>query len=96
MISVERTNRPSPRHAPPSHVASRTMAKIGPLGAADLPAVIRLDARLTGRRKAAYWKALFETFVTPHGSAARVGLAARDGTRLTGYLLGDVRAFEFG
>ncbi len=69
---------------------------ISPLRANDLAAVIRLDARLTGRRKPAYWKALFQEFVAPGRSSSRVGLAARAGARLSGYLLGEVRAFEFG
>jgi ribosomal protein S18 acetylase RimI-like enzyme len=72
------------------------VANITPLRLADLNAVVRLDAQLTGRRKPAYWKARFREFVAPGRSASRVGLAARDGTRLSGYLLGDVRAFEFG
>ena len=61
---------------------------------ADLAAVVRLDARLTGRRKPAYWKTVFREFVAP--GRARVGLAASDGAHLHGYLLGEVRAFEFG
>jgi len=69
---------------------------IGPLRLADLAAVARLDARLTGRRKPAYWKTVFADFVAPGHTASRVGLAARDGNRLSGYLLGEVRAFEFG
>lgn len=69
---------------------------IGPLRPADLSSVIRLDSRLTGRYKAAYWKGIFREFVVRGRSATRVGLAARDGQRLTGYLLGEVRAFEFG
>jgi ribosomal protein S18 acetylase RimI-like enzyme len=70
--------------------------EVGPLTASDLAAVIRLDARLTGRRKAAYWKARFDEFVAPGHVPGRVGLAARVGGRLCGYLLGEVRAFEFG
>jgi ribosomal protein S18 acetylase RimI-like enzyme len=69
---------------------------IGPLRVADLAAVIRLDARLTGRRKPAYWKVVFKEFVATGRSSAGVGLAARDGAQLCGYLLGEVRAFEFG
>ncbi len=72
------------------------MFTIGPLRTADLPAVVRLDARLTGRRKPAYWKSAFGSFVPPRRSAGRVGLAARQGDTLCGYLLGEVRAFEFG
>jgi ribosomal protein S18 acetylase RimI-like enzyme len=69
---------------------------IGPLRPADVAAVVRLDARLTGRRKPAYWKTVFREFVTTGRSSSRVGLAARDGERLCGYLMGEVRAFEFG
>ena len=69
---------------------------IGPLCPADLAGVIRLDARLTGRRKPTYWKTVFREFVATSRSSSRVGLAARDGARLCGYLLGEVRAFEFG
>jgi ribosomal protein S18 acetylase RimI-like enzyme len=63
---------------------------------ADLAAVIRLDARLTGRRKPAYWKTVFREFVAPGRVRGRVGLAASDGAHLHGYLLGQVRTFEFG
>lgn len=72
------------------------MPAIAPLRPADLPAVVRLDAELTGRRKPAYWKTVFGEFVGRGHGATRVGIAARDGARLTGYLLGEVRAFEFG
>jgi ribosomal protein S18 acetylase RimI-like enzyme len=71
-------------------------AQISPLRPGDLAAVVRLDAKLTGRRKLAYWRSAFRDFVTTERSHVRVGLAARDGRRLVGYLLGDVRAFEFG
>lgn len=69
---------------------------ISPLRADDLAAVVRLDARLTGRRKPSYWKAVFGEFLSPARGLVRVGLAAREGRQLSGYLLGEVRAFEFG
>jgi ribosomal protein S18 acetylase RimI-like enzyme len=72
------------------------MTTIRPLRRADLAAVIRLDAELTGRRKPTYWRTVFDQFVTPAPAASHVGLAARDGAHLVGYLLGEVRAFEFG
>jgi ribosomal protein S18 acetylase RimI-like enzyme len=61
----------------------------------DLPAVVRLDARHTGRRKLAYWTAVFDDFLGRGRPKSKVGLAADCGG-FTGYLLGEVRAFEFG
>lgn len=72
------------------------MLTIGPLRATDLNAVVSLDALLTERRKPAYWKKAFAEFVTPRRRIDRVGLGARLDRALAGYLLGDVRAFEFG
>lgn len=69
---------------------------IGPLRLSDLPAVVRLDAKLTGRRKPAYWTKVFGDFVSAPRGSTRVGLAAREDVGLSGYLLGEVRAFEFG
>lgn len=69
---------------------------ISPLRPTDLAAVVRLDAKLTGRRKPAYWKTVFADFVSPARGSTRVGLAARADGQLAGYLLGEVRAFEFG
>lgn len=69
---------------------------IGPLHPTDLASVVRLDSRLTGRDKTVYWKRIFREFVARGRSASRVGLAARDSQRLAGYLVGEVRAFEFG
>jgi ribosomal protein S18 acetylase RimI-like enzyme len=76
--------------------AAESAIAIEALRASDVNAVVRLDALLTGRRKPAYWKAAFAEFVTPGGASERVGLAARRGGTLAGYLLGEVRAFEFG
>jgi ribosomal protein S18 acetylase RimI-like enzyme len=61
----------------------------------DLGEVVRLDALHTKREKAAYWAEVFRRFVGgPPGR--RVGLAAEQQGVLVGYLLGEVRAFEFG
>ncbi|MGE0455070.1 MAG: N-acetyltransferase family protein [Vicinamibacteria bacterium] len=64
--------------------------------ARDLPALVRLDAHHTGTRKAAYWRRVLGEFLRPRERRGRVGLAAEIGGELAGYLLGEVRAFEFG
>lgn len=65
------------------------------LRAADLAEVVRIDALLTGTRKRAYWQDVFARFLR-QGRPPRIGLAAASRGALAGYLLGEVRAFEFG
>jgi len=62
----------------------------------DLDAVVRLDALHTGRAETGAVRAAFEAFLARRGSRSAVGLAAERDGRLVGYLLGEVRAFEFG
>ena len=71
--------------------------RIRPLSRADLAGATRIDAHHTGARKPGYWKRVFAEFLG-RGAAGRVrvGLAAELDGRLAGYLLGEVRAFEFG
>jgi ribosomal protein S18 acetylase RimI-like enzyme len=58
--------------------------------------VIRIDALHTGERKPDYWKDIFERFLDARRSRECVGLAVEDEGSMIGYLLGEVRAFEFG
>jgi ribosomal protein S18 acetylase RimI-like enzyme len=69
---------------------------IRPLIKRDLSAVSRLDARLTGERKTPYWRDVFCRYVNASNSTPLVGLAAEHEGKLVGYLLGEVRAVEFG
>jgi ribosomal protein S18 acetylase RimI-like enzyme len=62
----------------------------------DLEAVARIDAHHTGRSKRAYWRRVLGEYLAADARPRRVGLAAEEGGRLLGYLLGEVRAFEFG
>jgi len=70
--------------------------RVRSLRARDLGEVVRIDALHTGARKQAYWRAVLERFLKPSGKAIRIGLAADAPRGLAGYLLGEVRAFEFG
>ena len=63
---------------------------------ADLDEVVRIDALHTGERQAEYWQRVLGDFLGGESGRVRVGLAATRGGRLVGYLLGEVRAFEFG
>ncbi len=75
---------------------SAAATRIRPLSPRDLPAVTRIDAHHTGARKPAYWKRVLGEFLRPGTRRARVGLAAEADGALAGYVLGEVRAFEFG
>ena len=71
-------------------------AQIRDLLMEDMADVVRIDADHTGIPKPAYWTGIFESFVEGSPRGARVGLGAEADGRLAGYLLGEVRAFEFG
>ena len=64
------------------------------LRAEHLADVVRIDAQHTGESKPDYWEVVFGRFLDARRD--RVGLAVEDGERAIGYLLGEVRAFEFG
>jgi len=66
------------------------------LQAGHLEDVVRIDALHTGEPKPGYWKNVFERFLDARDGSKCVGLAAEDGGDTIGYLLGEVRAFEFG
>jgi ribosomal protein S18 acetylase RimI-like enzyme len=62
---------------------------------ADLPAIVALDRRITGVAKAGYWQWALAHYAG--GPAERIFLVAEndDGT-LAGFIIGEVRAWEFG
>ena len=62
----------------------------------DLEDVVRIDALHTGRRNADYWAGVFRDFLGSGDGRLRIGLAADGQDGMVGYLLGEVRAFEFG
>jgi GNAT superfamily N-acetyltransferase len=70
--------------------------KVCDLRVEHLDDVIRIDAQHTGEQKRDYWKNVFRRFLDTRRNGDRVGLVAEDEERMIGYLLGEVRAFEFG
>ncbi|HXH27935.1 MAG TPA: GNAT family N-acetyltransferase, partial [Candidatus Polarisedimenticolia bacterium] len=71
--------------------------RVRDLVAGDLDAVVRIDALHTGEAKPDYWRRVFAGIRGLQKDAPpRVGLAAEEGGALVGYLVGEVRAFEFG
>jgi ribosomal protein S18 acetylase RimI-like enzyme len=60
----------------------------------DLPTVVALDAEETGIAKVAYWKDRIERYVGRHPERFFL-VAERNGT-MVGFIVGEVRAWEFG
>ncbi len=74
--------------------AASTEVRVRPARAADLASVVALDAENTGIPKAAYWADRFDWYVGRHPERFFL-VAERDGTML-GFIVGEVRAWEFG
>jgi ribosomal protein S18 acetylase RimI-like enzyme len=70
---------------------------VRPLTPADVDRVCAIDALHTGVAKPDYWRRVFADFLSAESHrGAKVGLATTAAGDVAGYLLGEVRAFEFG
>ncbi|GEO81370.1 hypothetical protein ROR02_15010 [Pararhodospirillum oryzae] len=67
---------------------------IRPATPADIEAVTRLDAEITTVFKSDYWRDLFDRY--GEGQVGRHFLVATTGETLAGFIIGEVRAWEFG
>ena len=70
------------------------LKKIRRARAADLPQIVEIDARITGLRKPPYWAGILRRY--GGRSAERFFLVSHDGRRVLGYIVGEVRDWEFG
>ena len=68
---------------------------IRPATAADVPGVIALDGEVTGLLKPDYWHDMFERYGMPRAET-RYFLVAEHAGRVDGFIVGEVRAWEFG
>jgi ribosomal protein S18 acetylase RimI-like enzyme len=68
--------------------------RIRPARAPDLPAVVALDAENTGIAKGPYWKDRFDWYAGRQPDRFFL-VAERDG-EVVGFIVGEVRAWEFG
>jgi len=65
--------------------------------AADIDAVVALDAEITGTEKAAYWADVFERYAGSGQRSESYFLVAKSGEEpLAGFVVGEIRAWEFG
>lgn len=68
---------------------------IRPAIATDAPAIVALDKEVTGLAKPEYWKGMFELYGAQRQQQVFF-LVAEDQGRLEGFVIGEVRAWEFG
>jgi GNAT superfamily N-acetyltransferase len=68
--------------------------RVRPLKPRDHSAVVALDAENTGIAKPRYWRDLFAEY--GRRRAARFFLVAEDDAGLVGFVVGEIRAWEFG
>ena len=61
----------------------------------DLDAVIALDELDLKDEKTAYWRGVFDHYVSG-GKKDRLFLVAENGVEVVGFIIGEVRAWEFG
>lgn len=77
-----------------NHRAAQDKLRVRGVQGADLPQVIDIDAGITGLRKPEYWAEILRRY---GGSRRqRFFLVADAGERIEGYVIGDVRDWEFG
>ena len=69
--------------------------RVRPVQPGDLAQVVDIDAEVTGLRKRAYWKDVLDRYGRP-GSAQSFFLVAAEGPKVLGYVVGEVRDWEFG
>jgi ribosomal protein S18 acetylase RimI-like enzyme len=67
---------------------------VRPAQPGDLAAIVALDAQNSGLEKAGYWKERFAWFAGGHRD--RYFLVAERGAETVGFIVGEVRAWEFG
>ena len=68
---------------------------VRPVRRADLDRVIAIDAIVTGLRKQDYWRAIYRRYGTGADDARHFLVAEADG-RVVGFVIGEVRDWEFG
>ena len=68
---------------------------IRPVRRGDLDAIVAIDATVTGLEKRPYWQSLFRRY-GGHADAARQFLVAAADGAVVGFVIGEVRDWEFG
>jgi GNAT superfamily N-acetyltransferase len=69
--------------------------RVRPVDAADLGQIISIDTEVTGLEKTDYWYELFHRYGAGR-TRQKLFLVAESGTGIEGFIIGEVRDWEFG
>jgi ribosomal protein S18 acetylase RimI-like enzyme len=82
---------------PPDSSSDAATVAVRPARRGDLEQVIAIDAAVTGLEKRDYWRGVFRRYGGgATGDQPRQFLVAAAGNRVVGYVIGEVRDWEFG
>ena len=95
---------PPPTTEPARRRPTRAAADVGSLNAievravrrTDLEEVVALDAKVTGIEKRGYWQRIYRRYGISVGGDQRHFLVAVANDRVVGFMIGEVRDWEFG
>ena len=79
----------------PAKPAAADAVAVRPVRRGDLDQVIALDATVTGLEKQSYWRAVYRRYGSGE-QRQRHFLVAALGRRIVGFVIGEVRDWEFG
>ena len=79
----------------PGAAAAAAAPQVRAVRQGDLPEVIALDATVTGLHKADYWQRIYRRYGVG-GQGLRHFLVAVQAGRVVGFMIGEVRDWEFG
>jgi ribosomal protein S18 acetylase RimI-like enzyme len=69
---------------------------VRPVRRADLDQVIGIDATVTGLEKRSYWQRVYQRYGVARRGEQRHFIVALAGGRVVGFMIGEVRDWEFG
>ena len=85
-----------PRRRPARGAPATDAVTVRPVRRADLDPVIAIDATVTGIEKRSYWQRVYRRYGLAASGEQRHFLVALQGDRVVGFLIGEVRDWEFG
>ena len=87
---------PRRRAARPATIGAPDAIEVRPARRADLDQVIAIDATVTGIEKRSYWQRIYRRYGIKVGSDQRHFLVAAAQGKVVGFMIGEVRDWEFG